>query len=647
MRRPAAPGAALALLLALLVLAAPAAARGRVMIAFIPQKPEPKMPLLFDLAERNFAYGVTSPTLGGYTKRQMLLDMSQGTRIANHAYPRSLGRLDLLLLDGSARLSGWTYNSRRAEDAPGDVIPGLLAQTLERAGLRVGYVGVVGFEQTEATVAANEIGHVPQVSLGTIGTFAPRALALWQKSNVLVARFPPDDTGLAALDKIVAASRPSDLIYAVRAPPAGRQRLLPTGMYGPGFRGERVLTSSTTRRVGLIAATDVAPTLLQHFGLKVPRQMEGRKITSEADGSAETVSDHIGRLNVVLGRRGSAIHDWFYVWLAVLGLMWFARRRAGVRTAVRLALLGAMWLPGVALLTAALEPSRVTEIAMLALGSLALAAVTDAVVPWPIAPAVPATLVLGAHFVDLARGSRLIGASLAGPNPVGGARFFGIGNELEAILAMELFIGLGAALTLAPRRWWPWCFAIGALIATAIEGSGRLGADVGAVFTVGAGAGGAVLASLGRRPSRRAVLIACVVPVLGIGALIGLDLVTSGGAHLTRTVLHNNGVGDLLDIVKRREIISVSGLKRLSTLLTVLLGVVLMFLAVRRREELFEPLRDHQAFMAGIWGAFFATVVGALTNDSGPLIFEVGFLMLLMATGYARSRPVPERVPVS
>jgi glycosyltransferase involved in cell wall biosynthesis len=70
--------------------------------------------------------------------------MSQGTRIANGAYPRSLGRLDLVLLGGGGRISGWTYNFKRAKDAPGDVIPGLFSQTLENAGLRVGYVGVMG-----------------------------------------------------------------------------------------------------------------------------------------------------------------------------------------------------------------------------------------------------------------------------------------------------------------------------------------------------------------------------------------------------------------------------------------------------------------------------------------------------------------------
>ena len=50
--------------------------------------------------------------------------------------------------------------------------------------------------------------------------------------------------------------------------------------------------------------------------------------------------------------------------------------------------------------------------------------------------------------LDLARGSQWIGASLAGPNPKGGARFFGIGNELEIILSLEVLFGLGALLSL-------------------------------------------------------------------------------------------------------------------------------------------------------------------------------------------------------
>src|SRR3954452_16109765 len=146
------------------------AAEGRVLVAFIPTQPAPKMPLLFDLGQRNFSYGVTSPSIGSYSKRQMLLDMSAGTRIANSAYGKPLGRLDLEYGAHGGRMVGWFYDRRRAEKAPGDVLPGLFASTLESAGHRVGYAGVIGFEQTEAAVAANRAGNIEAVSLGTIGT---------------------------------------------------------------------------------------------------------------------------------------------------------------------------------------------------------------------------------------------------------------------------------------------------------------------------------------------------------------------------------------------------------------------------------------------------------------------------------------------
>src|SRR5919204_3663452 len=163
MRRIAAFGAVFGVFAACMSLAAaaPALARPRALIAFIPTQPAPKMPLLFDLAERDFSYGVTSPTLGAYNKFQMLLDVSQGSRIANNAYPRNRNRLDLLETGGdSGRIVRFGLAAERAKDAPGDVVPGLLASTVQAAGGRVAYAGVVGLQQAEATVAADETGHV-------------------------------------------------------------------------------------------------------------------------------------------------------------------------------------------------------------------------------------------------------------------------------------------------------------------------------------------------------------------------------------------------------------------------------------------------------------------------------------------------------
>src|ERR671916_499782 len=156
MRRRAAFLALLGALAALCALPAPAGAAPRALIAFVPTEPAPKSPLLFDLAERDFSYGMASPSIGAYSKRQMALDMSQGSRIANSAYPEKLKRLDLRLdPDGGGQVKGFRRARSRADDAPGDVIPGLLADTLRGRGRSAAYVGVVGFPQTEAVVAAD------------------------------------------------------------------------------------------------------------------------------------------------------------------------------------------------------------------------------------------------------------------------------------------------------------------------------------------------------------------------------------------------------------------------------------------------------------------------------------------------------------
>ena len=639
MRRKAVFAAFLSALAALLAASATASAAPRALIAFVPTEPAPKSPLLFDLAQRDFSYGMASPSIGAYSKRQMVLDMSQGSRIANSAYPEKLKRLDLRLdPDRGGQIKGFRRARSRADDAPGDVIPGLLVDTLERKGKSAAYAGVVGFPQTEAVVAADRAGRVERVSLGTIGTFAARVVALWRDHDLVVARFPSDAAGLAALDRVVNARTDDDMILVVRAPPAGRGRLLPAGTLGAGPDGQ-VIYSPTTRRVGLVAVTDYAPTALEHLGVDPPDKMDGRVIETRADGDPEEVRLRMARLDVVLSRRGHALR-WFAIAFGVLAaVLWFRRRREGLDEALRTGFLGAMWLPGMALVAAYFQPTRMAETILLAGGSLALGRATDRLVRWPLAPAVPGLVVFAAHAIDLARGSPLIGASLAGPNPKGGARFFGIGNELEILLSLEVLFGLGALLTLARGRRVPWGFAVGCLVAALIIGAGRLGADVGGVITLGAGAAGAVLASLPGGPSRRAIVLAAVVPALALVALIAIDVLTGANAHLTRTVLEGEGAGGLLEVVKRRLLISVSGLDRASLAVVAVIGIVCMVWGVRRRDDLLRPMRGHPAFVAGIWGALAATVVGALSNDSGPVIFDVGFLGLLLATAYGRGAP--------
>lgn len=619
--------AAGALLCALAVgpLAASADARPRAAIAFLPYQDDPA-PLLDALAARpGVAIGLTSPTVGGFKPAQMALDIGQGTRIPTRLYDDELPRLGVV----RDRVAGWARVRARADAAPGDLVPGLLAQTVERAGLRAGYAGTGGRASLGAIAVANESGRLGLVTLGPASSLARRAVAAWSDAALLAVDLPPGRAGLRTLDQLLAARGRDDVVYVVRAPAGKKLRLLAGGLAGPA--GDGRLRSDTTRRDGLVTATDVAPTVLRALGLKVPGEMQGQPIEARGDPDPSSLAKTAERLSDVSGRRGPAVLSMLAAWLVLLGLF---RRRV-----LRLGLLAALWFPGLALLTAALRPGELAEVLILVLGSYALAAVTDRLAGWPVAPAVPAAVVFAAHAADLALGSPLIGAAVTGPNPAGGARFYGVGNELEVILAVTVLVGTGAALEWRRSGRAPHGFAVAAVVAAVILGAGRLGADVGAVITLAAGGAAAAIAVLGHRPSRRALVLAIAAPVAGVVALIVLDLATGGGAHLTRSVVDANGSGDLWDVLRRRFEGSLSSLKKPGQAFVFAAALAGLAWMAWSREGLLRGAGRHTAFRAGLVGAFFAVVIGALANDSGPLIAEVGAVLLGLAVLYSRNPP--------
>jgi hypothetical protein len=129
------------------------------------------------------------------------------------------------------------------------------------------------------------------------------------------------------------------------------------------------------------------------------------------------------------------------------------------------------------------------------------------------------------------------------------------------------------------------------------------------------------------------------VPVLAVGALLLLDLAIGGGAHLTNTLSNSSGPGDLGKVLVRRWRLSVAGLTHGTTPFSVGIAIALLVYGAVRYRQLLEPVSgEHErAFRAGIIGAFYATVVGALANDSGPMIVLIGTVSLLLTMGYVKS----------
>jgi hypothetical protein len=324
--------------------------------------------------------------------------------------------------------------------------------------------------------------------------------------------------------------------------------------------------------------------------------------------------------------------------LAVLAMVLLAGFVAGRREpALRIAGLALLYVPLTALAAAALAPSRRAEILLMGLGPVVLAAITDRAVPWPRAPAVPGLAAVFAYAADLAFGSPLIVRSILGPNPRFGARWYGIGNELEAALPVLLLVGLAAALGTSPRsRRLAATLGGATLLLGAIVGAGRLGADVGGVITIGAAGAAAVLLSLPGPLSLRTIVLACAAPVLAIFALAAVDLVTGGDSHFTATILGADDAGALEDVVRRRFTLAFNSLTAGLMPLATAVALGLLAWGVRRRDALFAPVGDRPAWTAALGGGAAAGVIGSLANDSGPVLLVIAVAGMAAATAYVQ-----------
>lgn len=423
----------------------------------------------------------------------------------------------------------------------------------------------------------------------------------------------------------------------IQRPPRVARRLLAIGAAGLG--SGTALKSGSTRRAGLVISTDIAPTVLDRIGAPVPKHVQGQAIEASANRSVKQISTLRGRITQVGPRRWPVTLGGLALAVLITALASVRIRERFPRRVGRAAFLAALWLPGVLLVTGAFSTTRSVETLMIALGCSLLALISERLLPWPRTPLLPAAATVLGHLVDLAFGSGLIVRSLLGPNPILGARFYGIGNELEVALAVIALIGVGAAVAVASQRTRIWSFAIvGGLLTLALSW-GRLGADVGASLTLGAGTAAGVVASLGQTSTRRRIAIVLLAPAVALGLLAALDILSSGDSHFTRSILRAGGFHDVGEVFQRKVESSYGSLSRGVIPLLALAAIGALAAGLRWRARLLGQIDAYPGLQAGLYAALTAVVVGTLTNDSGPVILLIGTVYLGLAVGYVSCAP--------
>ena len=590
--------------------------------------------------------GMMSASQGHYSSAQLALDIGQGARIASSAYSSSNPAPLNLTANGSGEttetgtITGWSAARSRADAAPQVLTPGALAGQIPGGA---GYVGIAGTVTPDAPIAANPSGRVAAVSLGAAGSLLERVAMLARSHRLVVADLPAGSEGRRDLLALASTRPASQLLLVIQRTSNPREgQLLWSAAVGLAGGAGRELSSQSTNQRGLLVSVDLAPTILAQLGQqRLPDEMRGKTIVAEGTLGSAHLRSLMARLRVVGERRLKSLGWLLSIWALLLIASWAwpgARARA-----IRAGAVGLLWAPVAVLVTAALEPSATVEYLTIALLCPALGALTDLLTPWPRAPLAPAIAGLLALVADALAHTQLLMRSILGPNPILGARFYGIGNELKSALAVLVFAAVASALypAVRGRRAAVTMGVVGALLAV-IEGSARIGAGVGGVILVCAGLAVAIVMLTPGAVTRRRALVVLVSPVLGLVVLAAIDLLTAhGSGHFTGSVLHASSPGELRDIIVRRYGAAWGELHNHAMPVATLLALVCAAFAIRRSTRLLEPVHGDPAWLAALGGGLAAGLIGSLAEDSGPVLLVVAVFTLGCVLSYLWAGPLP------
>jgi hypothetical protein len=440
------------------------------------------------------------------------------------------------------------------------------------------------------------------------------------------------------------------LVVLSPAPSLTRFRwMTPAIVSGPNWSAGYV-TSGTTRRPGIIAAMDIAPTVLSYFGLPSPASLAGRPAwPAEVRGVPPEASARVARLVDAETRTYHTVrarhvfvpaHVFGAVCAALLAILCPGRlaptalRWGRAPIATFQLLIFAMPITGTLALLAPVGLTGVQIVGVVMAGAVMLSA-ASAFLRWEdLAPIrLLCWLQVFVLIVDVwGCDARLQLASLYGASPVTGARFYGLGNQGIALLLGASIVAFATTAGLRggkrpSRLVLP---ALCGLLLTLTAGHPRLGANTGGAITavVLYGTWLLMLANPRKRSLAIGLIAAAVVAVLG--AFILMDLLARGEpeTHMARAARHvfSGGPAAIWQIASRKLAAGVSIL--LYTPWSVVLVAWFAFLvyaafrppaALRSAWEAHPPLRMAAATLA------VGGIIGSLVNDTSIC---VGALML-------------------
>lgn len=408
--------------------------------------------------------------------------------------------------------------------------------------------------------------------------------------------------------------------------------LTPLVISGVNFQKGGLLTSASTRREGIIANTDVAPTILSYYGITKLSNMVGRTITSvESTNSLDHLNNLTSRLMLTYTQRPILLKTTAVLEIiTIISSVFIIRFDSGRRWSKlfqRLAVVF-LWIPLVMLYYRFLQLNSLfySFIIIIVITTIVIYIVEYRKIVSPMVFAVFSILTSLTIVADILGKFNLITTSPLGFDPMLGGRYYGIGNEYSGVLMGSTLLGISSILQVTQqstkRKIFLYVAGVYLLVVFLLLLSPVLGADAGGVIT-----------SMGSfvyfwmiinhkkfTPQKVLLLIIGILAVLLAGARLDQTVNKLGESHfgLAMGQIIQGGWQEALLIVKRKILMNWK-LMRYSIWSDVLLAAIagLTFLMYYPK-GIFKKLEVQDKYVyKGIKATIVASIIGFLVNDSG------------------------------
>lgn len=393
-------------------------------------------------------------------------------------------------------------------------------------------------------------------------------------------------------------------------------KLSPVYMYGKNIPSG-IIYSNTTKRKGVLSNLDIAPSILRFFNVDT-KEFDGNplEVIEDKDNYSfvKGLSKRIDRISYI---RKIVIKRFGYISLILLLLLLFLLKINFNISIINISIniipiftLTAITYPITYL---SFEKAVYYMVIILILSMLSLKVVKDSLLRLFF-------LQYGVIVFDLIMGSILIKNSILGYDPIIGARYFGIGNELAGIYIVSfLLVFISSFNEYKKIIMLTFIFSILILL------SPNMGANMGSTIAISVSMFYYYIKEL---KVKEIIKILIAVTIIFLFILYFSDTYS----HLNKTFIHliNRGYTELFDIVIRKISMNLK-LLGISIWSDILYGsiVLISFILLVFKKEIKYILNFNKNILLAIDTSLIASLIGFLFNDSGVVLSSLLNIFLL------------------